>query len=106
MVSVKGDLMRQILVFAVLSFAGFSVAAQQQPPAKAPQQGDKPAAGAKQESNLEKRIRTEGAAGGTAPVPPEEREGVGAGAKPHVHFDQLQRGLHRRSTDEVIEPPK
>ena len=62
--------------------------------------------GQKEESNYERRVRTEGAAGGTAPVPKEEREGVGAGAKPHMHFDQIDRGLHRRSEAEVIAPSK
>lgn len=93
-----------LLTFA---FAAFSVAAQQQPDAP-PAPADKAAAsgGKKEESDYERRIRTEGAAGGTAPVPKEEREGVGAGAKPHMHFDQIDRGLHRRSDAEVIAPSR
>jgi hypothetical protein len=99
--------MRKPLLFITFAFAAFSVAAQQQPPA-APPGGGKPAAssGKKQESNYERRIRAEGAAGGTAPVPKDEREGVGAGAKPHLHFDPIDRGLHRRSDAEVIAPSR
>ena len=85
----------------ILSAAAFSVAAQQQasPPKRDQPQG-------KQESDYERRIRTEGAAGGTRPPPAREREGVGAGAKPHMHFDALDRGLHRRSDAEVIAPAR
>lgn len=94
--------MRKPLIFIILAFAACSVAAQQQPPASS----GKKEATKKGESNYERRIRTEGAAGGTAPVPKEERESVGAGAKPHMHFDPLDRGLHRRSDAEVIAPSK
>jgi hypothetical protein len=94
--------MRKFLVFTTLTLAAFSVAAQQQPPAEK----EKPSAPAakKGESNLERRIRTEGAAGGTAPVPKEQREAVGAGAKPHMHFAPIDRGMHRRSDAEVVTP--
>ena len=85
----------------VLSAVSISVAAQQQP---APPKQDKPQG--KQESSYEWRIRTEGAAGGTQPPPQREREGVGAGAKPHMRFEPLDRGLHRRSDAEVVEPAK
>ena len=98
--------MRKLLLLATLTFAAFSVAAQQQPQQSDPEKKQAAPAGKKSESNYERRIRTEGAAGGTAPVPEEEREGVGAGAKPHMHFDQLDRGLHRRSDAEVIAPAK
>jgi hypothetical protein len=94
--------MRSVLL-TTLTLAAFSVAAQQQP--QAPDQR-KPAAGAKKDSNLERRLRTEGAAGGTAPVPEEQRKGVGAGAKPHLHDDRLDRGMHRRSDAEVISPAR
>jgi len=90
--------MRQSVLFILLSFAAFSVAAQQQAPQKDTVK--------KGESDFERRIRVEGAAGGTAPVPKEQRKGVGAGAKRHMHFDPLDRGLHRRSDAEVIAPAK
>jgi hypothetical protein len=94
--------MRKFLVFTTLTLAASSVAAQQQQPA----QKEKPPAptAKKGESDLERRLRTEGAAGGTAPVPKEQRKAVGAGAKPHMHFDQIDRGMHRRSDAEVITP--
>ena len=100
--------MRRLIVFTFFTLASFSVAAQQQEP-------DKPASNAKEQQQpkdepespaAKARIRVEGAAGGTAPVPEEARSGVGAGAKPHLHFDQLKQGLHRRVPDPVIEPPK
>jgi hypothetical protein len=104
--------MRKLLLLVVFSLAGLPVAAQQQAsqptkpaPAAKDKQGKQDTQG-KQESDYEWRMRTEGAAGGTKPVPEREREGVGAGAKPHMHFDQLDRGLHRRSDAEVIVPPK
>ncbi len=101
--------MRKLVLFTVFWLAGFSVAAQQQA-AQPPKQQKPPTSAAqkqdKGESDYERRIRTEGAAGGTAPLPKEQREGVGAGAKPHLHSDQLDRGLHRRSDDEVIAPAK
>jgi len=91
--------MPKFLLFATLSLTAFSVAAQQQPPPRKPK-------AEKQESAYERRIRTEGAAGGTAPPPEQVREGVGAGAKPHMHYDQMDAGLERRVPDEVIRPGK
>jgi hypothetical protein len=105
--------MRKQLLFIALAFAAFPVAAQQQ--SQSSDNGKAPAAsqaskkgenGKKGESDYERRIRTEGAAGGTAPVPQEERQGVGAGAKPHMHFDPMDRGLHRRSEADVVAPSK
>jgi len=103
--------MPKIVLLAVISLAASPVAAQQQPPQQQQTQA-KPAtpaakpSGGKQENSYEWRIRTEGSAGGTAPAPEQEREGVGAGAKEHMRFDQLDRGLHRRSDAEVIAPSK
>jgi len=91
--------MQKLLIFTLLSCAAFSVAAQQQQPQKRPN-------AEKKDPKLEKRLRTEGAAGGTAPVPEEQRKSVGAGASPHLHDDRLDRGLHRRSDAEVITPSK
>jgi hypothetical protein len=100
--------MRALFLFSFLAAASFAVVAQQQEP-------DKPASNAKEQQQpkgepespaAKARIRVDGAAGGTAPVPEEARKGVGAGAKPHLHFDQLKQGLHRRVPDPVIEPPK
>jgi hypothetical protein len=100
--------MRKFLLFTVLSAAGFSVAAQQQlpPPPKPDDAALKAEKTKEQESNAAWRDRTDGAAGGTSPSTERERQGVGAGAKPHMHFDPLDRGLRRRSEDPVVEPPK
>lgn len=92
--------MRKLFLFAALMCAVSSVAAQQQPAQQSSQNARKG------ETNLERRLRVEGAAGGTAPVPKDEREAVGAGAKRHLHFDPLDRGMHRRSDAEVITPAK
>ncbi len=100
--------MRKLLLLVTLTFAALPVAAQQQPvkPAAKEAQAAPAAKAQKGQSDFERRIRADGAVGGTAPVPEEERESVGAGAKPHMHFDQLDRGLHRRSDAEVIAPAK
>ena len=97
--------MRTFTLFAALSLAAFSVAAQQQPAKKpAAPQAAKPASQASsQESAYEWRLRTEGAAGGTQPVPKRELEGVGAGAKPHLDYDLK---LRRRTEKDVIAPAK
>lgn len=100
--------MRKLLLFVVFSLAGFSVVAQQRTP-QAPKEGAQPPAATQekgaQESDSQWRERSEGVVSGVRPVPEREIEGVGAGAKPHLHFDQLDRGLHRRSKAEVIAPP-
>jgi hypothetical protein len=56
------------------------------------------------DKELVERLRADGAAGGTAPVPAEKRKAVGAGAGPHRHKttpspSKLPRG-------EPVEPPK
>lgn len=99
--------MRKLLIFSFLAATSLTVAAQnrdtqqqpQQPPEQPPQQQAP-------DDALKARIRVDGAAGGTAPVPEEARKGVGAGAKPHLHDERLPLGLHRRVPDPVIEPPK
>ena len=48
------------------------------------------------------RLRTEGAAGGTRPVPPEKRSAVGAGAGPHRR-DNLPSPA-KLPRDEPVEP--
>jgi hypothetical protein len=53
---------------------------QSQPPQPAPQQQPTP-----EDEKLKERIRVEGAAGGTAPVPEEKRRAVNADAGPHKH---------------------
>ena len=96
--------MRKLLVLA-LAAASFSVYGQQaDAPGKQVEASPKQDA-APQASDAEKeRIRTEGAAGGTRPVPPEKRKAVGAGAGPHRH-DHLPSPA-KLPRDEPVEPPK
>ena len=101
--------MRKLLPITFLAFSTAAVAAPQQP-SPPPRQSTPPAAQAapqgSRESDFQRRIRGGLLAGGTAPVSKAESEGVGAGAKPHMHFDALARGLHRRSEAKVIPPGK
>ena len=102
---------RKSFVLALAMAASFSVSAQQaDAPGKrlegdpqqdrAPQVNQQaPASEAEQE-----RIRAEGAAGGTRPVPPEKRKAVGAGAGPHKHFNQPS--PERLPGGEPVEPAK
>jgi len=64
----------------------------------------KPQAAQDDDSKLKERARTEGAAGGTAPVPEEKRKAVGAGAGPHLH-DTLPSPA-KLPRDEPVQPPK
>jgi hypothetical protein len=103
--------MRQSLVLALALAASFSVSAQQadapgkkleaNPQQDRAPQGNQQAPASPQE--LE-RIRVDGAAGGTRPVPPEERKAVGAGAGPHRHFNQPS--PERLPGGEPIDPAK
>lgn len=110
--AVQETVMRKSLVLALAMAASFSVGAQQadapgkrqegkpQQDRQAPQHNQQaPASKEEQE-----RIRVDGAAGGTKPVPPEERQAVGAGAGPHRHFNQPS--PERLPGGEPIEPPK
>lgn len=56
------------------------------------------------DKELVERIRAEGAAGGTAPVPEEKRKAVGAGAGPHRH--KTTPSPSKLPRDEPVEPPK
>ena len=95
--------MRKSLVFMLALAASFSVSAQQQANAPAPGNEAKPQRqGGQQQGNQQpranqqpqiskeemERLRVDGVAGGTRPVPPEERQAVGSGAGPHRHFNQ------------------
>ena len=90
--------MRKSLVLVLALAASFSVSAQQQTNAPAqrtepnPQQqgGQQPQNNQPPQISKEEmeRLRVDGVAGGTKPVPPEERDAVGAGAGPHRRFNQ------------------
>ena len=97
--------MRKLLLFTIVAAASIPALAEQdqrqQPKQNAAQQKEpvqKPAAGA------QARIRVDGAAGGTAPVPEDKRNAVGAGAGPHLH-DNLPSPA-KLPRDEPVEPSK
>src|SRR3954468_11621490 len=87
--------MQKVSLFVVLAAASFAVAAQQQDRrssgteqqqtrrSQVTQGADTPAD--RKDPAAEERARTNGSAGGTAPIPPERRKAVGAGAGPHLH---------------------
>lgn len=99
--------MRKLIVLALAGAASFPLAAQQQAPQQqqpAPQAKGQAAQPQQQQEDkaLEERLRTEGAAGGTRPVPPEKRKAVGAGAGPHRR-DNLPSPA-KLPRDEPVEP--
>ena len=109
--------MRRPLVFALALVASFSVSAQQanapgQRTEANPQQQNQQPQGNQQQGNQQpqiskeelERIRVDGAAGGTKPLPPEERDAIGAGAGPHRHFNQPS--PERLPGGEPIDPAK
>ena len=89
--------MRKVSLFVVLAAASLSVAAQQQQKPQ-PQPQNAP------DKEIVERARADGAAGGTAPVPPEKRKAVGAGAGPHRQ-DNLP-SPQKLPKDEPVTPPK
>jgi hypothetical protein len=102
--------MRKHFLVTLLAVASFPLAAQQQPQQPGTANNDK-AASAKQkddkaavEKELQERIRVDGAAGGTHPVPPEERKAIGAGAGPHLH--DTAPSPQKLPRDRPVEPPK
>ena len=88
--------MRKSSLFIVLAAASFAVAAQQ------PQEKQKGANAPDKE--LVERARADGAAGGTAPLPPEKRKAVGAGAGPHL--SKTTPSPQKLPKEEPVEPPK
>jgi len=94
--------MQKATLFTILAAASFAVAAQQQQPAPKQQPGK--AAAPAIDKELIERARAQGSAGGTAPVPPEERQAVGAGAGPHLH--KTTPSPQKLPKDEPVEPPK
>jgi hypothetical protein len=99
--------MRTLFVVALLAGASVAIAAdeKQQAPAGSQNTQQNPPNANEQVTPAEKdRVRAEGAAGGTKPVPPERRKAVGAGAGPH------RRDQHpspsRLPADQPVEPAK
>jgi hypothetical protein len=94
--------MRTLFAVALLASASLAYAAdekQQAPSGQNPQNATDQVTPAEKE-----RVRAEGAAGGTRPVPPEKRKAVGAGAGPHRR-DHLPPPA-RLPPDQPVEPPK
>ncbi|TMH40248.1 MAG: hypothetical protein E6H54_19475 [Betaproteobacteria bacterium] len=94
--------MRTLFVVALLAGASTAFPADEKPQAPSgqnTQNAPDQAAPAEKE-----RIRAEGAAGGTRPVPPEKRKAVGAGAGPHRR-DHLP-PPSRLPPDQPVEPTK
>ena len=95
--------MRILFVVALLAGASTAFAAdekqQQAPSGQNTQNAPDRATPAEKE-----RVRAEGAAGGTRPVPPEKRKAVGAGAGPHRR-DHLP-PPSRLPPDQPVEPAK
>ena len=103
--------MRKSLMLALAMAASFSVSAQQaDAPGKRaegnPKQGNSPQTNQQAPASQQEleRMRAEGSAGGTRPIPPEERQAVGAGAGPHKRFNQPS--PERLPGGEPIEPQK
>ena len=99
--------MRKLLVFAAVAAFSLPLAAQQPQQEQQPKQDSKaqPQQQAPQQTEDEKeRARTEGAVGGTAPIPPEKRKAVGAGAGPHV--EHVAPNPQRLPGDQPIQPDK
>jgi hypothetical protein len=98
--------MRKASLFIVLAAASFAVGAQQEQSKRnggaASQQADKKAEQA--DPTIVERARADGAAGGTAPVAPQQRKAVGAGAGPHLH--ETAPSPQKLPRDEPVEPPK
>ena len=95
--------MRTLLMAGLIAVSGAALAQYQQQ-GQAPQQQTAPQDQTRpQDEKIKERVRVDGAAGGTAPLPEEKRKGVGAGAGPHRHKNPPPVRLPH---DQPIEPPK
>ena len=92
--------MRKVSLLIVAAAASFAAAAQQPQQKQAPAQGPANAPG----KELVERARADGAAGGTAPLPPEKRKAVGAGAGPHL--ERSAPSPQKLPRDEPVEPSR
>jgi len=94
----KEIVMRTLLIAGLLALSTTAFAqGERKPPAQ-------PQLTPQQQKELQERVRADGAAGGTAPVPEEKRRAVNANAGPHLrHTTPSPQKLPR---DEPVEPPK
>jgi hypothetical protein len=104
--------MKKTSLFIILAAASFAVAAQQQTQRSAGTEeqqtrGGQASQGADSSTDrtIVERARADGSAGGTAPVPPEKRKAVGAGAGPHLKDHRLGMGQDV-GRDQPVEPSK
>lgn len=103
--------MQKLSLFVLLAAASFAVAAQQEPRSSGTEQQQtrggqaSQGAGSQADKAILERARADGSAGGTAPVPPEKRQAVGAGAGPHLKDHRL--GMSQDvGRDKPVEPAK
>ena len=89
--------MRTLLMASLLTLSALALAQQQAPQ---PQ----PQSATEENPKLKERIRAEGAAGGTAPVPEEKRRPVNADAGPHKHH--VAPKPTKLPRDQPVEPPQ
>jgi len=94
--------MRTFFLVALLGGASIAVAAEEQQQTRSGQNTQNPTEQVTPPGK--ERIRVEGAAGGTRPVPPEKRKAVGAGAGPHLH--ETTPPPTKLPRDEPVEPAK
>jgi len=96
--------MRTMFVVALLAGASLAFGADEKPQAPSGQDQNGQQATEQATPAEKERVRAEGAAGGTRPVPPEKRKAVGAGAGPHRR-DHLP-GPARLPGDQPVKPAK
>ncbi len=90
--------MRTLLIAGLLAISSAALAQEQR---KTPAQ---PQLTPQQEKDLQERVRADGAAGGTAPVPEEKRRPVNANAGPHLRDNSPS--PQKLPRDEPVAPPK
>jgi hypothetical protein len=95
--------MRTLLMAGLIASASVALGQNAtQPPAG--EQKTQSAADQAKQKELQERIRVEGAAGGTAPVPEEKRRAVNADAGPHKHH--VAPKPKKLPRDEPVVPPE
>ena len=94
--------MGTLLMVSLLALSTATLAQQQQPQQEKQQPQAQSAEEQAKQKELQERLRADGAAGGTAPVPEEKRSAVNAGAGPHRSHDAPS--AERLPADEPIKP--
>lgn len=90
--------MRTLLIAGLLALSTTALAqGERKPPAQ-------PQLTPQEQKELQERVRADGAAGGTAPVPEEKRRAVNANAGPHLHKNTPS--PQKLPRDEPVQPPR